>query len=66
MNIDELKPNDKILVTNSPDCIPVSARKVVKRDKKGLYVSCVDGKHYLNGHVHSKTNKELIGVERAE
>jgi len=61
MKLTDLKVKDKIRITNN-DCVPAHAIKEVKKDRQGLYVTCTDGKHYLEGQL--REDGELAGVER--
>lgn len=60
VGLEELKPGKTLMVGDGFTCMNPGKYRV-KIDKKGLYIRCIKGKHYLDGQVGS--DGKLIGME---
>lgn len=61
VKLDQLKKKDILLVDNGFTCMN-EGKYLVKIDKKGLYVRCIQGKHYLDGQIGD--DGFLVGMKR--
>lgn len=55
----KLHPGDR-LQCNWESCIGFNVIRVVKKDSLGKYISCRQGKHYLDGHISSHKTTLLV------
>jgi len=63
VKFEELKPGLEILVDGGFTCMNPGKYRV-KVGKKGFYLRCVEGKHYLDGQLDDNYN--LVGINHVE
>lgn len=61
MRLSDLKAGDKVFTDGGFTCMR-PMQHVVQSDDCGLFISCAEGKHYLDGQ-ESETG-ELVGITR--
>jgi hypothetical protein len=66
MRLREVKVGDILIAETIHPCIEANTKVKVAEDKRGLYVLCKFGEHYLGGQVKSDDGDTLVGFRRAE
>lgn len=61
--LEDLKPGSTVKVDGGFTCMKANEYRV-KKDGRGLYLRCDDGKHYLDSQVGA--DGYLIGVEKVK
>jgi len=56
----EVKAGDHLKCDEGFTCLKPHTKVVVQEDEEGLFVSCADGKHYLDGQ--EDENGNLVGL----
>jgi hypothetical protein len=57
----EIEQGDLIKVDAGFSCIRPYAKRIVSKNKSGLYFACDAGKHYLAGQIQDKDGA-LVGI----
>ena len=62
--LDELEAGDVIRLDSGFTCVHLDTTRVVQKDEHGLFFSCDEGHHYLDGQLpfDSLTDQHLVGV----
>lgn len=60
MKLADLKPMDTVIVDDGFTCMKGGTMRTVFEGKHGLYVTCAEGEHYLDGQ--EDEDGELVGI----
>lgn len=64
LRLEDVKDGDVLIADAGFTCLPDGGARTVHEDNDGhLYVSCAEGRHYLNGQI-SSDGRHLVGLER--
>lgn len=65
LKLSDLKAGDTLVADGGFDCLNLGQSCVVLRDAdKRLYVSCSEGRHYLDGQVDHEDQETIVGFTR--
>lgn len=59
-NISDITEGDLLVTDGGFTCISKNQTRPVKKDEEGLFINCLNGKHYLNGQTDDQGN--LVGL----
>lgn len=68
LHSEKVKPGDKVTCDEGFDCLSHTIEHTVRRDAKrggglgSLYLSCADGRHYLDGQLDEDDCGALVGL----
>jgi len=59
-NINSIKPGDEVILDNGFTCMR-AGKALVKSDGDRLFISCDDGRHYLDGQIDGDDG-QMVGI----